>query len=442
MSHIEPAPMLAARSMPSAGSDLPTTQAFTATPVVLAVTGLVGLGAGIGGMLLAMLLHLIQHWAYGYSLAAIISPQSFLSGVTDAPPWRRTAVMALCGLIAGCGWWAVYALGRPLVSIKQAVNSDGAAMPAATLGHALLQIITVALGSPLGREVAPREIGALWATWVSRRAGLSSTDTRIMVACGAGAGLAAVYNVPLGGAVFTLEVLLQTFTLTAIVPAILTSVIAALVAWVGLGNESQYRLPHLEISPALIAWSLLTGPLFGIAGHWYTRLATAARSRAPRDRRLVPWCLGVFGVIGAMSIWYPQLLGNGKGPMQLDLNGSIGLQLAATLLVLKLAATTASLRGGAEGGMLTPGMATGALMATLLGAAWNHAWPGTQLAAYAVVGAAAFLSSSMAMPLTATALILEFTRIDHDFLVPVLLAIGGAMASRFWMQGQRAGAGG
>ena len=140
----------------------------------------------------------------------------------------------------------------------------------------------------------------------------------------------------------------------------------------------------------------------------------------------------MFLVIGVGAIWYPHLLGNGKGPMQLGLDSDIGLRLALALLVLKLVATTACLRGGAEGGMLTPGMAIGALLATVIGIAWNTLWPGTPLGAFAVVGAAAFLSSSMAMPLTAVALIMEFTRMNHDFLVPVMLAVGGAMAARRW----------
>ncbi len=403
--------------------------------VLLVVTVLIGVGAGLSGMALAMLLHLIQHLAYGYSLHAIISQQSFLRGVTEAAPGRRLGAMALCGLVAGLGWWAVYARGRPLVSIRQAVTSQDAAMPLVTIAHALLQIITVGLGSPLGREVAPREIGALLATWLARRAGLSLADTRIMIACGAGAGLAAVYNVPLGGAVFTLEVLLQTFTLSAVVPAIATSVIAAVVAWIGLGDESQYRLGHLEISASLVCWSACIGPVFGIAGHWYARLATAARARAPRDWRLVPWCAAVFVAIGTAAVPFPHLLGNGKGPMQLGLDGGIGLGLAGALLALKLLATTACLRGGAEGGMLTPGMTIGALLATVLGLGWTALWPGASLGGFAIVGAAAFLASSMTMPLTAVVLVLEFTRVDHDFLVPILFAVGGAMASRQWIRG-------
>jgi H+/Cl- antiporter ClcA len=125
------------------------------------VTLLTGIGAGFGGMLLALLLHGIQHLAYGYSVTHAISSESFLEGVTDASPERRVLVLMMCGLVAGFGWWLLYRFGRPLVSIRQAVKSDDPRMPVlSTTVHALLQIVTVALGSPLGREVAPREIGS------------------------------------------------------------------------------------------------------------------------------------------------------------------------------------------------------------------------------------------------------------------------------------------
>ncbi|MGH8390814.1 MAG: chloride channel protein, partial [Pseudomonas sp.] len=133
-----------------------------------------GIGAGLGGMLLALLLHGIQHLAYGYSLDSLISHETFLLGVTAAAPERRVLVLITCGLVAGVGWWLIYRYGRPLVSIKQAVSAQAPIMPPkTTLAHAVLQIITVALGSPLGREVAPREVGALAATWLSQRARLA-----------------------------------------------------------------------------------------------------------------------------------------------------------------------------------------------------------------------------------------------------------------------------
>ncbi|MET3618504.1 chloride channel protein [Burkholderia ambifaria] len=419
---------------PSApASSSPSASPFARMAVVTVLTGI---GAGFGGMLLALLLHAIQHVAYGYSLSHVVGTQSFLAGVTQADPLRRLAVLVVCGLVAGGGWWALYRYGRPLVSIRRAVRAADPRMPfVSTTVHALLQIVTVALGSPLGREVAPREIGSLLAGQLAHRAGLTSADCRLMVACGAGAGLAAVYNVPLGGAVFVLEVLLGTFELRALVVAVVTSAIAAAVAWIGLGNEHQYTVPAFVLSTPLVAWSIVCGPLFGFAAYGFVRLTTRARADAPKGRLLPVLALVNFAVIGVLAMRFPQLLGNGKGPASLGFDGTLTIGVAATLLVLKVLIEAGSLRAGAEGGLLTPGLANGALLGVVLGGLWGLVWPGASIGGCALIGATAFLAASMQMPITAVVLLLEFTRVNHDSLVPMLLALAGSLvAYRFAQQ--------
>ncbi len=394
------------------------------------VTVLTGIGAGLGGMLLALLLHAIQHLAYGYGIAHVIGSESFLSGVTGAEPLRRLAVLTVCGIVAGGGWWALYRYGRPLVSIRRAVRAADPRMPfVSTTVHALLQIVTVALGSPLGREVAPREIGSLLAGRFAHAARLTPDDCRLMVACGAGAGLAAVYNVPLGGAIFVLEVLLGTFEMRALILAVVTSAIAAIVAWLGLGNEHQYTVPAFVLSTPLVAWSIVCGPLFGFAAYGFVRLTTRARANAPKDWRLPVFALLNFAVIGVLSMGFPQLLGNGKGPASLGFDGTLTIGLAAVLLVLKVLIEVGSLRAGAEGGLLTPGLANGALLGVVLGGLWSIVWPGASLGGCALIGATAFLAASMQMPITAVVLLLEFTRANHDCLVPMLLAVAGSLVA-------------
>lgn len=407
------------------------TQTQVSSPIwrLTLVTILTGILAGLGGMMLALILHSLQHLAFGYSQDAVISNESFLEGVTAASHLRRFAVLVACGLVAGLGWWALYRWGKPLVSIAAAVKSDNPKTPFfSTTIHALLQIITVALGSPLGREVAPREIGAVSANWLSKRFSLTVRETQIMIACGAGAGLAAVYNVPLGGAVFVLEVLLGAFSWQLLLPAICTSAIAALVAWIGLGNESQYHLMPLAITPSLLVWSAVMGPIFGVAAFFFTRLTNSAKAQAPRNAKLILFNLINFAVIGFLAGGLPQLLGNGKGPAQISFDNQITLSLAALLLVAKVAITWSTLRAGAQGGLLTPGLSNGALLACVLGGIWSIYWPGTSLGAFAIIGAAAFLASSMKMPLTAVVLIMEFTRVGHDFLIPILFAVTGSIA--------------
>jgi len=396
--------------------------------ILVLVTFATGVTSGLGGMALALLLRLVQHTAFGDGPHMIVGRVSFLQEVSAASDLRRFLALCSCGAVAGIGWWLLYRLGSPLVSIRQAVRK-GEHMPFwATLTHSILQIVTVGLGSPLGREVAPRELGAALATKLCARANLTPQCTRILIACGAGAGLAAVYNVPLGGTLFTLEVLLGTFSLPASVAALATCVIATLVAWLGLGNGLQYSVPPLTISFPIIVWSLLVGPVIGAAAYLFVRVTESARARAPRDWHLAVWCALVFPIIGLLAIPFPQLLGNGKGLAQAGFDSEVGLALAAILLLLRVVVLVASLRAGAEGGLLTPGLSIGALLGIILGSFWNHIWPAQSLAGFAIIGGAAFLASSMKMPLTAIVLTVEFTGIGQEFLVPLSLAVAGSVS--------------
>ncbi|WP_298626895.1 chloride channel protein [uncultured Legionella sp.] len=392
------------------------------------VTIAVGISSGLLGMSLALFLHYIQHIAYGYSPLHIISNESFLEGVRTSSSERRVIVLIICGLIAGIGWAAVYQLGKPLVSIAEALKTNKIMPVISTTFHALLQIITIALGSPLGREVAPREVSAVFATLLSQKAGLSITETKIMLACGAGAGLAAVYNVPFGGAIFVLEVLLCTFSWSVVLPALVTSAIATVVSWWGLGSAPLYHIKDMELSYSLVFWAIVSGPVFGVAAFWFIYIATLARNHARRNWQMIFSCLLNFTLIGVLAIYYPVLLGNGKSPAQLEFDYSIGIGLSMTLLVLRCIIVWSSLRVGAQGGLLTPSLANGALLGAILGGLWTMFWPTSSFEAFALIGAAAFLGAAQKMPITAVILIFELTRVDLNLLPPILFALTGSIS--------------
>ena len=395
--------------------------------MLLAVSLVVGVGSGVLGMSLALLLHYIQHLAYGYSLNLIISDENFLHGVSASSPERRVLILTLCGLIAGIGWWLLYSYGKPLVSIGEALKTDKKMPLSSTIIHALLQIVTIALGSPLGREVAPRELGSLFAAWVSTKAGLTIKETKIMLACGAGAGLAAVYNLPLGGAIFTLEVLFCSYSWSLLIPAFITSAIATLVSWSGLGVESVYQVADLKLSTSIMVWSILTSPIFGFGAYWFMRIATLQRQKSLHDRKMILASLLNFSFIGILAIYFPVILGNGKSAVQMEFSSFVGIGLSALILVLRCFILVTSLRVGAQGGLLTPSMANGALLAAVLGGIWTHFWPAAPFSGFIAIGATSFLAAAQKMPITAIVIIFEFTHIHFDFLVPIMLSVAGAV---------------
>ena len=94
-------------------------------PMMAFVTVIIGVSLGFAGMGLGLLLRLVQHIAYGYSLHKINGGESFLHGVTASSDLRRFLVLCICGAVAGFGWWLLYRFGRPLVSIKQATRENG-----------------------------------------------------------------------------------------------------------------------------------------------------------------------------------------------------------------------------------------------------------------------------------------------------------------------------
>jgi H+/Cl- antiporter ClcA len=279
------------------------------------------------------------------------------------------------------------------------------------------------MGASLGREGAPKQAGAVIANLLSDRGGLSDEQRRLLVACGAGAGMAAVYDVPLGGALFALEVLRGILALRLVLPALTASVIATVVAWLVIPDAPTYHIPAYASSASVMVWALFAGPIAGIVSVGYVRMiALADRNRPKGWLRLITPTLA-FGLLGLVSIAFPQLLGNGKDLTQLTFDGSVAPGLLLILFVLQPLASFICFGSGAPGGLFTPSLTLGALLGGTLGCAWTWAWPGVPLGLFAVIGAGAVLAATTQGPISAAVLMIELTGRDRSFVVPLLVAV-------------------
>ncbi|QNE45634.1 chloride channel protein [Glaciihabitans sp. INWT7] len=384
---------------------------------LVAVTALVGIGAGVSGLLVSLALREIEHLAYGYSSG------TFLDGVSQASPGLRVSALAVAGLIGGVGWWSLRRWGAAVVSVERSM--DGGRMPAlSTLANAGLQVIIVGLGASIGREVAPRELGAAIAGWLSEKSGVTARERRILIACGAGAGLAAVYSVPLGGALFAVEILLAEISFATALPALAT---AAIVARIAVPTTPLYEVPRFDLTPSLFVWALIAGPLLGFAAVGFVRLVRVAERLRPRSWGILLVMPAVFTIVGVIALWFPEVLGNGRALGQTAFSGLAPFGILGVLALVKLVTTTATIGSGAAGGTLTPSLAIGASLGAALGGLWELAWPGGPVAAFAFVAAAAFLASTMRAPFTAIVLVIEFTNQGPALLVPTMLCVAGAV---------------
>jgi len=382
----------------------------------------IGVATGLAGAGFIALLNLVERLAWRRPA------NQFLAAVTAASPLRALLVLLTAGVIAGGGALLVRRLrGSGGGETTEALWLRGGRLELpASLIRGALSIVTVGMGASLGREAAPQLAGAAFASELCERSRtIPPSQRRLLVAAGAGAGMAAVYNVPLGGALFALEVLLGSLALPLVLPALLTSLLATAVAWIVIPIQATYAVPVYSVSARQIVWAALIGPLAGLTAVLWVRLVAMANRRRPSRRTaqvLAP--IVVFATLGALAIQYPQLLGNGKELAQIVFVGKLSVGLLAVLVVLKPLVTAACLGSGAPGGLFTPTLVLGVLFGALLGHAWGVVWPGSPVGSYALIGGTAILAAAMQGPLSATVLMLELTHSTGSLTVPLLLAAG------------------
>ena len=393
-------------------------------------TLLTGVIAGLVGLACIHLLHWIQ------ALAWDMHSGTLLEAVSGASPARRVLNLVLGGILGAASWFFLFRRSRAITSVSAAVG--GTPMPPLrATWHALTQVLIVGLGASVGREVAPREMAAAFSAAAADRLGLTPENRRIIVACGAGAGLAAVYSIPMSGAIYTLEILLVSRSRRAVAPAFCTSAIAVLISTGFTRPTPFYSVPTLTPSLSLTVFAALIGPLLGATGWAFKQAVARVGAARPRDWRLLASLPTASFLVGIIAVWVPSVLGNGQASAQTQFDAvwatGAGLGLAALVLAAKTVTTFLTIRAGGWGGVLTPAVALGAGIGAVIGLPWAAAWPGSQVAAFAFIGAAAFLGASMNAPFTGLILVIEFTAQGPTILVPATLAVGGATAATAWL---------
>jgi H+/Cl- antiporter ClcA len=364
---------------------------------------IVGLLAGLAGLSTTFVLRLVQHLTYNYSFGTM------LSGVAGSSLARRALGPMIGAALAGLGWWL---LRR---------RSDVPSVAPTIAGHhriprltwsidALLQVLLVGSGASLGREGAPRQFAAalsdLGTGWLRR---LTPRDREILLACAAGAGLGAVYAVPLAGALFSVRILLNTWHPRAVGAAFLTSSLAVAVGSAITRDQASLPWPAEESTYLLTAHGLLLAPVALVVGLAFNRLIKAAQpARLMRGWVLIPSLAGAGLVMGICSHWWPELPGNGRSILTVSLDSGMTLTSAAAILLLKPMLTALFLRAGGAGGLLTPSLATGAAAGSVAILTLN--WlAGTHLhtPAISLAGAAGVLAVTQGSPIWAAIFVWE-----------------------------------
>jgi CIC family chloride channel protein len=410
-----------ATEQPNAGGD----HGSRLTPRFWLMVVLTGVVTGLFADLLMFILFGMQHLAFGYHAG------SLQAAVERASDTRRVVPLLVAGVFGGISW---YFLRRSTAAGSSRIDDEiwtgeGRLSFGRSFGSSVISEVVIGMGASIGREAAPKLMGGVAGSLLGTWSRLSPSQRRLLVACGGGAGLAAVYNVPLAGALFTVEILLGSLTLPMVLPALACSSIATATAWLYLPNHPTYvGIPSYRFTMTLLVFSILAGPLVGLVASGYIRLIAWVSYHQLHGAKSMGAPLIAFGILALIGIEYPQLFGNGKDIARFAFVGQGGFALLLTLFILKPLVTSLCLGSGAAGGLLTPTLSTGAALGGCLGIAWSLLWHGSPVGAFALVGAAAMIGASMQAPLTAIVLVLELTHAGFAIMVPMLAATVGATA--------------
>lgn len=265
----------------------------------LAVFG-TGIASGLVGILCHYLLEFIQILVFGNDKSDLLSQFNSVS------PFRRFAVLLVVGVLASLFW---YFLQRrvSLLSISKAKQLVGKKSPN-FLGqslHALMQVAIVGAGSSIGKEGAPRELGALFGGNLSKALHLDIVDRQLLIACGAGAGLAAVYQVPFASTLFVLETLGVAWKSKNIIIILVTTYLSAYCARPIVGKEAMYLVSKVSSDPASLIQVIVLVLVITPLAMMFSFLAKKASKSRITDKRIL-WTMPLsYVVLGGIAAFYP-----------------------------------------------------------------------------------------------------------------------------------------
>lgn len=434
-------------SVPASPSDSPSVRRSGLVALCFYALA-VGMVTSVGAYVLRGLMALFHNIFFQAKFSFVYDANVF-----DATqPWGPWIILApvVGGLIVV--WlvqtFAPEARGHGVPEVMDAIYYKGGRIRMAVIFiKSIASALSIGSGASVGREGPIIQIGSGIGSSIGRLFNLPTWQTITLVAAGAGAGIAATFNTPLGGVMFALELMLPEVSSRTFLPVVIATGAATYFGWLFFGFEPAFLVPVTGLpevsfpnSVGFLPFYVLLGVLCGVASAAFVRLLAWMEDlfddhipgNAYTRNMIGMFAVGLLIYLMQRTTGHGHVDGVGYATIQAVLTGEINIGwLLALLFAAKLLATTLSLGSGASGGIFSPSLFMGATLGGSLGALLSAVWPGLGVNSLtlAVIGMAAVVGSGTGAAMTAILMIFEMTR-DYAAIVPSIVAVAIALGIR------------
>ena len=431
---------------PAVNTDTPEAERNVSLPVLGVLAFLIGIVAALGAVAFRYMIGAVHNLMFLGQLNPVYDANQY----DVANPWGLTVIFVpvIGGLIVV--WlvqtFAPEAKGHGVPEVMYAIyHNKGNVRGVVAIIKSIASAISIGTGASVGREGPIIQIGASFGSTLARKLNLPRWQKITLLAAGAGAGIAATFNTPLGGVLFAVELLLPEVSNRTFLPVVIATATATSIGQFFLGIAPAFLVPvaavppHLTIDAFLLIGYAFLGVAAGVASWAFIKFLAWAEDFFPTLPG-GPYVQNMIGMltIGLIAYGFSMITGHletagvGYATIQTILDGGMTtFWILAAIFVGKLVATGISLGAGASGGVFSPSLFIGASIGAAIGAVGLMLFPnsGFSPAEFAVVGMGALVGGATGASMTAIVMIFEMTR-DYNVIVPLVLAVALAVSIR------------
>jgi chloride channel protein, CIC family len=391
----------------------------------LLLAGVVGMMGGVINVLFYVAIEGAQTLLLRHPGHTIVQVARLLS-----MPWRVLTPI-LGGLAAGAVlYWGLRLVGQQGSTnlLEVVVAGDGRLPIRSGIVRAVSSLISIGTGASIGREGGITQLSATAASKWGQLVGWQPYRLRLLVACGAAAGIAGAYNAPITGAVFAAHIVLGNFSMNLFAPLLCASVVSSMLSRSFFGIHPWYEVPNFDFtSIAQLPWFVILGFFAGALGAGFLRLLQISKAMFERVPLLyVRMALGGL-MVGVITLVYPEVWGNGHDATTQIIQHPTGFEALFGIFLAKLVATVITVGSGAVGGVITPTLFLGAALGSLLGISLQHVgWSPVPTGIFALAGMGSVFAATTRSPLLAIVMVLEISQ--NYSLMPALM-LGTAIST-------------